>query len=738
MCHEHLQRDLICHVIPALAKETSLPWCSTLPAFSSQTVRADCKTRILALYISCVNNIWYVLDCHYDGIELSKLLGAGSMKKYECGAGENLHTLYDTLFMGAVVQCLINNEGYATLILYALAEHYERLYRRDTTRFYCLDGIRKLSAKQMALIEPLSTIANEAILIGNIGNSVHVRDVTGYKINFRNKLCYAFTLALYNILRDIDNSGESYIWDRMLFSGEAKQPTQPTAESFLNGLNRLRVGVMAALDNMNRRRFAIAKPMSSHRVRQMIEDEGFGKAVPANFRLSTSADVKINAFTKNKVVTVYMLCPNLKRISHFNEAYTRKASDNGRVTRRFVKHSNKISSGLGACTFSMYKIQDNTGMGSCINTFNFHTSGNYLELCISCAAVELDMMRVGVQGLVPTTMQMKVHQNTCTTVDLHGILNPETCRSHAKMVWDMGSTPTSGPMKTTRFPAYNIYVRYPNYTERPKPGMVDRGCVSRKRRAFAAFDDRGIVCEQQRYTLPEMKSMMNCSVSWELHKNNINTSFFYGVTLADRLRDVLTWYFERSGVEFDPNKQRFMASIEKKAGGLLPFSVSLLAELQYILDDKLIKDQLDVEGLFLSRSMICTYAGFSRGNPHAPMTSKSMYNHISTQHRLPETRNAFHMNMTVLRELAERDEVDMGQIKSQINACKAPLCGVRSRSDGLVSSLLYGPESFVRTFLEKVPVLDALQDTLTKRMARDGLRIVSLFKRNYGHREDVT
>ena len=437
--------------------------------------------------------------------------------------------------------------------------------------------------------------------------------------------------------------------------------------------------------------------------------------------------------------------------------------------RRFVRHSNKICTGPGPCTFSLYRTQDNTAMGSCINTFNFHISGNYMEFCISRAVVELDIMKSNPKKLYPVTIPITTQHNTCTTVDLPGILNPQTALSRAKMVWDATSVPIPklGLAKTTSFPAYNVYVRYlsedHDFPQNSMPPTQPMSCRSNKRpfqdvqatgesdadtqeckppvskrsRAYAVFDDRGIVCDAQRYTGLQMKHMMKRSVSWEFHKNNINTSYFQGKALATRLREVLSWYLGQDGVEFDSKKQNFIASIEKEACALLPCSVLLLAEIEYIMRFTQTAGELNVRELFLSRSMICTYGTFSRGNAYTPLISKSVLNYISGQYKLQPLHDRFRMNEAVLCELFKMDRVDMGQVRTQVKRFLArkksdmALCSSRSRSEGMLSSLMYGPEYFVRRVLQALPsVLKTLK--LSLKEGSDSKYFASILEGNYG------
>jgi hypothetical protein len=814
--YSYMLSDIIQFVMPALVKESTLLECVTVPTFSCPGVRARCRTRILLLYISCISNVWEVLRTQDDGVRLSGLLASGSLNRYPWKTGstyvKTVNTLHDTLFMGAIVRCMLNNEGYVTLMLFALTEHYERMFRGKHRPFTSIDKNSTLSAKETAWIRPLATIANEAMITvfgaWNGGTNIRMKSATGNNIVLHNEQCYAFALALYNMRCDMDGDG-AFLWDRTLFSHGARQPSSRHVEHFLNEVNMLRVNVVDVFNGLDMPLpLSVAGPASTKEVMLSIDKHGFGKAVSVEFPLPRDANAHVNAFTKNKVVTLYMLCPRLRSVSCFNEAYTRETMTINRsvharawsvrtrgpvaekvqghsqwdqlgnalpkqakqaslqlalkTNRRFVCHSNKISTGLGPCTFSLYKSQDKKGVGSCINTFNFHTSGNYLELCISFATVELDIMKANPKHMYPVTMPVKAQHNTCTTVDLPGLLNPETALSRAKMVWDPSSAPSIGPTKTTRFPACNVYVKYPNAVEKflpnnlppPQPLIIPgtkqpySACdevdgdncdtrLSKKRRAYAVFDNNGIVCEQQRYTISQMKQMMKCSVSWELHRNNINTSYFCGDILIDRLQAVLSWYLGRDGVEFDPRKQNFIASVERGAHALLPFSVSFMAELQYLMRDTLIAAHLNVLDLFVSRSMICTYGGFSRGNAYMGHTSKNMYSYISTQHKLQGIRDTYRMNESVLCELVKREEMDMGQIRAQVEEFikkkkkHMPLYSIRSRADGLVSSLIYGPEYFVRTFLETVPVLKALKLTL-KEGECDSLHVASVLDKNYG------
>lgn len=1002
--------DIRQKVVPALVKESVLSECSTLPAFSHPTVRAKCKNRILLLYISCVGNVWEVLHMNEDGVHLSDLLSSTSFTDNHCinkNSVKGLSLLHDTIFMAAVLRCIQNNEGYATLLLFAITEHYERLFHQRQVPFSIIDqNSTTLTPEMSARFETLATIANDAMstLFGawSMGKSVKLKSSIGTNIILHNEECYAFTLALYN-LSCVMEGGGTLVWDPTLFS--TVPPTDPLpehTEQFLNQVSLLEVNFAKVFLSLDKPLSTyLAGPISTADVMLSIQKDGFGKAESLEFPLEGASNVHVNAFTKNRVVTQYILCPGLSSISCFNEAYIRntrtskrhmaqdivennnitevhspvkqqsvqgnnttapsttfrpigssrrsgqmltgkhyirfpsrlkidkptpyaevqivgyagqntttkrhvyiynKSPDykmitaisdfcqsynhlildcsdhnpdwssfsnttqllvlanfnqstclpfqkfkaladrtscffsvcgikqkrvkvtprkdlqmiilssrspydmfgvldtkqhrvvmnsiqiriiNARFTitrldgnasvdrvfaekivkcnRRFVLHSNKISTGLGTCTFSIYKTQDNKGVGSCINTFNFHTSGNYLDLCISRAAVELDIMKSNPTRIYPVAIPISVQHNTCTTVDLPGILNPETALQHTEM--HFGSTPRQllGPTKTTRFPAHNVFVKHPNAIDEllqnilPAPLLLARSKNKRpyndsgqadgepsdncppprtkRARAYAVFDDNGIVCDPQRYTPSMMKQLSSRFVSWELHKNNINTSYFNGNVLQDKLQLVLSWYLGQDGVEFNVRKQNLVASVEKKAGALLPFSVLFLIEMEYIMKNLHTSTQLNMQELFVSRSMICTYGHFSRGNAYMPLLSKNILSHISTQHKFKDLQRMYGMCEGVLRELVGNEGMEIGQVRSLFRNCTEkekshmPLCSTRSRSEGVVPSLMYGSEHFVRKFLDTVPVLKALKLSLKK--GSDSMQIVSLLEQNY-------
>lgn len=1002
--YERMVSNITGTVMPALVKETVIPECSILPAFSFPHVKARCKTKILLLYIACLGNVWEVLYKRedMDGVQLSELLAEGSFSRHEYMSSmcvKNVSTLHNALFMGAVIRCILSNEGYATLLLFALTEHYERQFRQTQQSFSIMHKNSTLSAEELECLQPLAAIANEAMttIFGawNMGTRVQLKSAAGKKIMFYNQQCYAFCLALYNLIREMDGKGP-LVWDKTLFSLDSgTKPPSGSAEQFLNEVNKLRAKVVDVFVSLDRPVFrAVAEPISAEEVMLSIKKQGFGKVVSTEVPLPRAVSVCVNAFTKNNVVTQYILCPGLNSITCLNEAYKRSTkttkkqkketqrpnertkenetlpchvkllatnntsasgqefmgeqsitfhcskqiessalgvdskicvpvvgyagqnteikrhvyiystrpyfdmtstildfckmysnchiidcaqqldwsclpnktqllflvnlnqskclpfcklkaladrmplffpiagskrkrmrftprgdlqlivlsssspydlfgvwnSSRGRMgmnsvkihdinnrfnvsrldgdalndmlfaeekmqsKRQFVRHSNKISTGMGTCTFSLYRTQDNTGLGSSVNTFNFHISGNYLEFCISRAAVELDLMKSNPKHMYPVTMPVSTQQNTCTTVDLPGILNPETALSHSKMVWDPTSVPKVGPTKTTSFPAYNVYVEYSSEiqefqqnrmapanssthgrTKRPFPASDEpdadtqdnyRPPVSKRPRAYAVFDHRGIVCDSERYTHSKMKQMMKRSVSWEFHKKNINTSYFHGETLENRLREVLSWYLAQDGVEFDPRKQNFISSVEKEACALLPFSVLLLAEFDYIMGNIETSAELKVHDLFVSRSMICTYGTFSRGNAYMPLISKNMLCYISTQHKVQGLHSMYSMNKAVLCELAKREGMDMGQVKTQIRDCleknkpHMTFCSTRSRAQGLVTSLMYGSEYFVGKFLQAMPgVLKALKLSLKQRS--DSMHVISVLERNY-------
>lgn len=766
---DYMKSDIISMVVPALVEERGLLECGTLPSFSP-CIRERCKTRILLLYISCLDNVWRVLREQCNGVRLSLLLSSGWWQLPMTGPNivKSVNLMHDTLFMGAVLRCILNNEGYITLMLFAITEHYERVFRGKHQAFTIIGKNNTLSVKQAGRFRPLANIANEAMMTifgaWNSGPSIKLKIEKGKNILLHSQQCYAFALGLYNLSCEMEGDGV-FLWDDTLFSHG--QPLSGKAEDFLNQVSLLSDNVENAFKSLDVPLVRyVGSPLSSREVMLSIKKQGFGKEVSVSVPLPTHAKTRINAFAKNKVVTLYIVCPRLHSISCLNEAYTRKTnSQSVQKSRRFVRHSNKVSTGLGPCTFSLYKTHDNKGVGSCINTLNFHTSGNLLELCISSAAVELDIMKGNPKCMYPVTLPVRAHHNTCTTVDLPGILNPETALSHTKMVWDSGSAPAIGPTKTTRFPAYNVFVKYPDAENElqtinlppvsavvlpgrkqgfPQCHEVDvdgednyKPRSSKKPRAYAVFDGKGIVCMEERYTILQMRQMMRRSVSWEMHKNNINTSYFYGDTLADRLQSVLSWYLGHSGVEFDPRKQNFIASVEKEAHALLPFAVSILAEMEYIMKGSPIAAQISVQDLFVSRSMICTYGSFSRGNAQVAPTSKCMLSHISKQYRLQWVDQAFRMNENVLCTLVKMEEMDMGQIRSQIKEFlkkkkgHVGLCSTRNRAEGLVSSLMYGPEAFVRKFTNAVPVLKALA-LHVKRDTRDNNYFLSVLEKNYG------
>lgn len=789
--YKHMLSNIKSIVLPALVEENRLLECVTLPTFSSPYVRERCRPRLLLMYISCLGNVWEVLCMQDDAVGLSELLISGSFnwcqRKTKSDRVDNVSTLHDTMFMGAVVRCMLNNEGYATLLLFALTEHYEHLFRARAKPFTVIGKNTVLSKSEIASLRPLTIIAYEAMVtvFGSWkgGKGVHAKAYDDdHDILFNNHQCYAFALSLYNLKCDIDGKNGTYLWDANLFSNNAENAAVGNAERFMNEVNMWRANVVEIFLCLERPApLSAARPSATSAVNLSIKKRGFGKLVSVEVPLPRDGIARVNAFTKNKVVTLYMLCPRLRSISCLNEAYTRNntvvATKKGSGTQRFVRHSNKIATGLGPCTFSLYKSQDSMGMGSCINTFNFHTSGNYLELCISLAAVELDMMKPNPTRMYPVTLAVRAQHNTCTTVDLPGILNPETALSRSKMVLDSDSTPMVGPTKTTRFPAYNVFVsrsvcsstdregihefKRHNNLPPPAPTVVSRTKRSRKRsrpvrddeedelndncgaraskrrRACAAFDDSGIVCDHQKYTVSQMKRMTKSYVSWELHRNNINTSYFHGETLANKLRLMLSWYLGRDGVEFDPRKQNFIASLERNACALLPFNVLFLAEMQYILKNTATAAQLDMQAIFVSRSMICTYGAFSRGNAYMPHTSKNMLSWISAHFKVHGIHDSYGMNKSVLCELVERKEMDMGHIRTLVekfikeNKNHMPLCLPRSRADGVGSSLMYGPEHFVQTFLETVPLLKALKLNL-KEGARDSKHVISVLDQNYG------
>lgn len=785
--------NIIGTVMPALVKETALCKSSKLPIFSSQYVKAKCKTHIMMMYISCLGNVWELLSTRedIDGVRLSELLGDGFLWRNEYKMKstyvKNVRTLHDTLFMGGVLRCMLHNEGYVTLLLFALTEHYQRRYRQNNQPFSIFEKNTSMSEEVFRRLQPLAAIANGAMttLFGawHMGTSIKLKSALGNNIVFNNQQCYAFALALYNMSCEIDGD-ERLIWDKTLFSlkYDCREPLSPKhdcrepyseTEHFLNKINMLRAKVVDVFVRLDKPLLHIvAGPISPKEVMLSIKQQGFGKSVSVKVPLQMNVDADVNAFTKNKVVTQYILCQGLSSISCFNEAYirntgtlekgTKDAEETMHSNRQFVCHSNKICTGPGLCTFSLYRTQDNTGVASCMNTFNFHISGNFLEFCISRAAVELDMMKGNPQNMYPVAIPISAQHNTCTTVDLHGLLNPETALSRTKMVWDSASLPRAGPSKTTGFPAYNVYVKYPNDTQqfiqnrmppaqpssiartkRPYPTNVNaRGekyddCMplSKRPRAYAVFDDRGIVCDQHRYTGSDMKRMMKRSVSWELHKNNINTSCFEGKTLEDRLREVLSWYLSEGGVEFDPRKQNYIASLEKETGALLPFSVLFLAEVEYTMRYTQIADQLKVHDLFLSRSMICTYGGFSRGNAYTPLTSKNMLSYISTQHKLQRLHDKYCMSEDVLCELMKRQDIDLGRVRTLVKQfiekkrSLMPMCFARNRAEGLVSSLIYGSEHSVDRFLATTPLLKAVR--LGLRQGSESMHVISVLENKY-------
>jgi hypothetical protein len=987
--YEFMVDDLRRIVVPALVEERALLECSTLPTFSPLYIRGRCRTPIILLYIACLGNVWEVLCQQDDAVRISELLSSGYLDwEAENKYVETVSTLHDSLFMAAVVRCILNNEGYITLMLFAITEYYAQLFRDKHQTFCLISEESTLSSMQAARLGPLAKFANESMvtIFGDWVNSsmIEMEVMGGGTIMLHNHQCYAFALALYNLSCDIEGVG-GLMWDEGLFSTECGQSSLRNTERFLNDITMLRVQVVTALNSLKNTPPAlpVARPLSTNAVRLSIKKHGFGKAESVRVSLPQGASAHFNAYTKNKVVTLYILCPNLKSISCFNEAYTRQIAtpservctveqnvsscesgarprerpasgrrisasgksfmgghaitfnfqspggfipkgleptvdvhivgyagqsseirrhvyvysknpnyettsvlltfcrpyanqhildcaneldwstvpsttqllvlanlnqnrliafekfialadrsalsftvkdgrpkrrkfmprsdmqlivlstcspydlfglwdsrqvkvvmnsakidainkrfsitrldgsalrdkmlmeDKVQSNRRFVRHSNKLCTGLGPCTFSLYKIQDKTGMGSCINTFNFHTSGNYLELHISTAAIELDMMKSNPGCVYPVTIPVRVQHNTCTTVDLFGLLNPQSALSHAKMCWDPTSAPMIGPTKTTKFPAYNMYVKHHNadkelqlnnlppviplaQAKRRQFDAEDGGSYrcrkSKKPRAYAVFDSQGIVCEQQRYTVSQMKQMVKRHVSWELHKNSINTSYFQGHALVERLRAVLSWYLTQDGVAFDDRKQNFMASVESDACALLPFSVSFLAELEYIMASTRLPS---VRDLFVSRSMICTYMGFSRGNGYMPHTSKSILSNISAQYKLPGILAKYSVNIDVLSELRENKNMDMGQIGTAVQEYvgkkrqRPPICSIRNRGERLLSSLMYGPRPFVATFLETVPVLRTLRLNL-KRGACEDKNVVSILEEKYG------
>jgi len=989
--HPYMLFDLKHIVVPALVQETALLECVTLPRFSSQHIRNKCKPRMLLLYISCLGNVWEVLCELENAVHLSELLGSGSLMQHQLSSTlvKDANTMHDSLFMGAVVRCILNNEGYATLLLFAITEHYGYLFQCNHRSFSILNKKSLLSAKQAERLEPLATIAKEAMITTfgawNGGPSIKVKSQKGLDITFHNKQVYAISLGLYNLWCDMEGE-ELFLWDNTVLSRQAEHPNSRSAEDFLNEVNMMSANVENICLHLNQpMRPIINCPISNQGVMLSIKRQGFSKEVSVEVPFPDNTKVCVNAFAKNKVSTLHMLCPSLSSISCLNEAYlrnTRKtnnihvctqeksrttakpvpipykpektmsfvmpnkgrpftgeqfitfprskkkrrgkkpfvvpvvghAGNNEEIRRHvyiysckplydmtatlssfckvyanhhildcagkpdwssipnitqllvlanldhnhfisftkfmalanrsnvsfmatggkskrvrfspqkdmqlivlsscspyklfgkqcskqmkvvinsdkmrnidqrfavcrldgsakrdrllaestiqnnrpFVCHSNKVLTGPGSCTFSRYKTQDERGLGSCINALNFHTSGNYLELCISSAVVELDLMKSNPRDIYPLTLPVRVHRNTCTTVDLHGLLNPLTALSRTKMTWDSGSV--FGPTKTTSFPAYNVFVKHPeavddiqsknvppsslpldrhrtketHFQSNEEDGDNYKPRASKKPRAYAVFDEKGIICTQDKYTLRQMKAMMKRLVSWELHKNNINTSFFHGDLLIDRLQSVLSWYLGHNQVEIDSKKQNFIASVERQAHALLPFSILFLAEIQYIMRNTPTAADLNVTELFISRSMICTYGGFSRGNAYTQETSKSFLSYISMQYKLPWMVGAYNMNEHVLSELVKMKEIDMGQIRSRIkNITKKKniiLCSKRKRAEGLVSSLMYGPEAFVRMFLKTVPVLQELQRDM-KNEACDSRLLVSLLNKNYG------
>ena len=1011
--YQYMVSDIRQMVVPALVKECGLLECSTLPDFSSPTVRAKCKTRILLLYIACVGSVWGVLQMDEEGVQLAELLGTTAISDHRFSKMNSVDCLsmqHDTLFMAAILRCIQNNEGYATLLLFAITERYERLFHNGQQSFSIFDQNRtSLTPAMAARFQPLAKIANEAMatLFGTCTARTHVKltSSTGNNIILNNQQCYAFTLALYNLTCEMDGGG-TLVWDPALFSHDPPpEPLPEHTEHFLNQITMLTattVDLFVSLDKPLATYFA--GPITTKEVMCSIRNKGFGKAESIELSLGGAGQTHVNAFTKNRVVTQYIICPGLSTISCFNEAYIRNTrsskqplkrqstepknntdldsrvdhhneggqtrrdshkpampiasirtsgqeftgrhaiqvrckNSNGktppnmkskvavsivgyagekttrkrhvyiysksphhqmipalsdfyakynhltldcteqkpdwstfsnttqvlilanfnqstcipfkkfkaladgtpcffslcgskrvkvtprkdmqmivisscspyelfgvldsqrhrvvmnsiqihainarfaitrldgnantdkvfaekiiRCNRRFVIHSNKISTGLGTCTFSIYKIQDNKGVGSCINTFNFHTSGNYLDLCISRSAVELDIMKSNPAGLYPVAIAISVPHNTCTTVDMPGILNPETALAHTKMHFDGTHRQMLGPTKTTRFPAHNVFVKHPDAPvtltqnilpialplarSKQKRTCTDREqtvdsagdknfppTLSKRPRAYAVFDNTGIVYDPQKYTPAKMKQMSNHFVSWELHKNNINTSYFNGTVLKDKLQLVLCWYLGQEGVEFNARKQNIIASLEKKAGALLPFSILFLAEMEYLMEYVQTPPQLNMGELFISRCMICTYGSFSRGNAYLPLLTKNMLSHISTQYRFPELQSMYGMCEGVLGELVGRDEVEIGQVRSlyrnfvEKGKSRMPLCNTRSRSDGLVPSLMYGSEHFVRKFLETMPIIHALKVSL--KPGSEGMHIVSLLERNY-------
>jgi len=76
----------------------------------------------------------------------------------------------------------------------------------------------------------------------------------------------------------------------------------------------------------------------------------------------------------------------------------------------------------------------------------------------------------------------------------------------------------------------------------------------------------------------------------------------------------------------------------------------------------------------------------------------------------------------------------MGQVRTQVeNFMKKkksvmPLYFTRSRAEGVVSSLMYGPEAFVQRFLDVVPVLRALKLNLKQ---GDCMHVVLVLEKNY-------
>lgn len=722
-----LDKEILTHIIVFLAEENDCLWCSVKPEFGTNFIRSQCKPRTLLLLAACCQDIFsydqvstFIMDYEvpmYDSIQ-------PTITKKTSISLLTTNFIEDTLLLTSLLRCVMHGEGFISVYAVGLAYEYDRLWHNDSSNFVKLTIDGGLTSEvEVAVLDKFANEGNDMVsTLYNFDKKqlspIIITTFRKKKITFNNNLALSITLSLYNTAVDAGILPRECrrLWSDTLCCTTGKHRVQHKTHDVmgigsvemnfncLGNMHNTMINRMINMDNIiNTRRYADG-PLTDTYVRSYVkhclQEEGFSKMMSFDFE-SNNERSNVNVYDKNKVVTVSMLCPGLSKHIAFHEAYTELSTKT-----KFVVHSNVITSGPGMCTFSLYKVQDRKGSGSCMNTLNINMSGNYLNLISALQIIELHFLEINPTAIFPVMLPLMASRNNCSTVDLHGLRNAETARNKSKC---------QEMKKTSKFPAMNMYVNFQDAScsdvvrNRKRASTYGLGRPSVKRpRAYITSDENG------EYS----------SLSWEVHANSINTSLLSGSELQFNLQEKLKWFTSLDDVEFDCQLHNFKAHIENKACALLPTAIWLLAEVEYIAMQANMKlDYPSMEQLYLNREMIAAYGSFTNGTNYGRLRKrKTKASYISQKYNLQCVEDNFTVDTDLLLKLMQNDDFNLGQMRTVMNrwmqaktqkpqrsfkgkqssaACRQPLVhATRGRAETLCSALALCPRLCVKDFIK--------------------------------------